>query len=92
MGRGDGPEPAAPLDMLGLRRRVLLTGLLCVALFFAVSYAIATLDIDDAWLLAGVALIYLLVARPLLRPVREAMQLRRRLAYQAFLDQRSDQP
>jgi type IV secretory pathway TrbD component len=80
------------MDVLALRRRVVLTGLLCTALFLATSYTIAAQGIDDAWLLAGVALIYLLVARPLLAPVREAMQLRRRLAYQAFLDEREGRP
>ena len=78
------------LDVLGLRRRVLLTGLLSFALFLTVAYTMTSLQIDDGWLLAGIALIYLLVTRPLLAPVREAMQLRRRLAYQAFLDTRPD--
>jgi type IV secretory pathway TrbD component len=80
------------MDVLALRRRVVLTGLLCTALFLATSYTIAALAVDDAWLLAVVALIYLLVARPLLAPVREAMRLRRRLAYQAFMDSREQQP
>ena len=78
------------LDVLGLRRRVLVTGLLSFALFLTVAYTMTALRIGDAWLLAGIALIYLLVTRPLLAPVREAMQLRRRLAYQAFLDTRPD--
>lgn len=85
---GDGPA----LDLHGLRRRVLLTGVLCLALFLAIAYTIAALELDDAWLLLALGLIYLLVARPLLRPAREALQLRRRVAYQAYLDSRQESP
>jgi len=74
-----------------LRRRVVLTGLLVVPLFFAVSYAIVWLDVSDAWLLVAMALIYLLVIRPMMRPVREAIKLRRRLAYAAWLAERDQQ-
>ena len=79
--------PLGVPDTYALRRRVLLAGLLSLLLFFAVAYAIAWLEVSDAWLLIGMALIYLAVVRPLLRPVREAVQLRRRLAYQAYLDE-----
>lgn len=73
-----------------LRRRVLLTGVVCLVLFLLLAYAIAWLEVADAWLMLSVGLLYLLVARPMLRPVREAIALRRRLAYDAYLDQRSD--
>ena len=89
--RSGGP-PLDGLDVMALRRRVLVTGLLSFALFLTVAYTLTALDVDDAWLLAGIALIYLLVTRPMLAPVREAMRLRRRLAYQSFLDSRPDLP
>ena len=78
------PDPAA------LRRRVLLTGLLTFALFIAAAYLVATAGAADAWLLLAAAVIYVVVVRPLMRPVRDASKLRRRLAYQAFLDAKKD--
>jgi O-antigen/teichoic acid export membrane protein len=81
------PPLGAP-DTYALRRRVLLVGLVSLLLFFAVAYAIAWLEVSDAWLIIGMALIYLLVVRPLMQPVREAVRLRRRLAYQAYLDEK----
>ena len=76
------------LNTYALRRRVLLTAVVCFVLFFAVAYAIVWLDVHEAWLVLSMGLLYLLVARPMLRPVREAISLRRRLAYDAYLDQR----
>ena len=35
-------------------------------------------------------LVYLGVLRPLLKPVRDAVKLRRRLAYQAYLDEKKE--
>jgi hypothetical protein len=78
------PDPAA------LRRRVLLTGLLTLALFLASAYVVAMAGLSDAWLLLAVVVLYVLVVRPLMRPVRDASRLRRSLAYQAFLDSRKD--
>jgi hypothetical protein len=74
-------------DTFALRRRVLWTGLLALVLFFATGSFIAWLDVDQAWFLVALVLEYLLVVRPLMRPVREAVKLRRRLAYQAWLDE-----
>jgi len=74
-------------DTFALRRRVLWTGLLAIVLFFATGSFVAWLDVDGAWFLIALALEYLLVVRPLMRPVREAIKLRRRLAYQAWLDE-----
>ena len=76
------PDPAA------LRRRVLLTGVVTLALFLATAYLVASTGAGDFWLVLAVVVIYVLVVRPLMRPVREASKLRRRLAYQAFLDSR----
>jgi hypothetical protein len=78
------PDPAA------LRRRVLLTGLLTFALFLAAAYTVAAAGVSDAWLLLAVVVLYVVVVRPLMRPVRDASRLRRSLAYQAFLDSKKD--
>ena len=83
--------PLGAPDPFLLRRRVVLTGLLVIPLFFGVSYAIAWLEVSDAWLLVAMALMYLLVIRPMMRPVREAIKLRRRLAYAAGLSEREQQ-
>lgn len=74
-------------DTYALRRRVLLVGVISLLLFFGTAYSIVWLGISDAWLLIAMALEYLLVIRPLMRPVREAIALRRRLAYQAWRDE-----
>jgi hypothetical protein len=73
-------------DTYGLRRRVLLVGIVSVLLFFTTAYVIAWLEVSDAWLLICMALLYVAVIRPLMRPVRDAVKLRRRMAYQAWLD------
>jgi type IV secretory pathway TrbD component len=80
-------EPGAP-DPVVLRRRVLVTGLATFALFLVLAYAVASAGVSDWWLLLAMAVAYVVVVRPLMRPVREASKLRRRLAYQAFLDSR----
>ncbi|MDX6200422.1 MAG: hypothetical protein QOJ79_3573 [Actinomycetota bacterium] len=78
-------EQPAP-DPVALRRRVLLTGLLTLAMFIAAAYVVASAGVSDAWLLLAVVVMYVAVVRPLMRPVRDASRLRRSLAYQAFLD------
>ena len=83
------PEPTAP-DPVALRRRVLLTGVLSLALFLVAAYVVASAGAGDAWLLLAVVVIYVTVIRPLMAPVRDASRLRRRLAYQAFLDAKED--
>lgn len=75
-------------DTYALRRRVLLTGLVGLVLFLGLGWLIAWLDVAEAWLLIAMALAYLTVIRPMLRPVREAIRLRRRLAYSAYLAQK----
>jgi hypothetical protein len=79
-------------DTYALRRRVLLTGLVAFLAFLALGWFIAWLEVDEAWLLIGMGLVYLLMLRPMLRPVREAIKLRRRLAYQAWLDEKGKDP
>ncbi len=78
------PDPAS------LRRRVLLTAVVSLLLFLAVGYVITAVNASSIWLLPSLLLLFLLVVRPLMRPVREASRLRRRLAYQAFVAQRAD--
>ena len=78
-------EPVAP-DPAALRRRVLQTALLSFPLFLLVAYLIASAGLPDWFLLVGVLLVYAVVVRPMMRPVREASKLRRSLAYQAFLE------
>lgn len=82
-------ELGAP-DTYALRRRVLFVGVVALALFFTIAYSIVWLGVSDAWLLIAMALEYLLVIRPMMKPVREALGLRRRLAYQAWLDDQKD--
>ena len=82
--------PLGAPDTFALRRRVLVVGFVAVLLFIAASWTVAWLEVDDAWLLIVMALLYLAVIRPLMRPVRDAIKLRRRLAYQAWLETRPD--
>jgi hypothetical protein len=72
-------------DTYALRRRVLLTGLVAFGLFLGLGWLVAWLDVAEAWLLIAMALAYVVVIRPMLRPVRDAIRLRRRLAYSAYL-------
>lgn len=82
------PEAESVMDPLALRRRVLLTGVVSLVLFFVLAYFVAAAGASDLWLLVAMGLAYLVVVRPMMRPVRAASSLRRRLAYQAFLDGR----
>jgi type IV secretory pathway TrbD component len=81
--------PGAP-DPAALRRRVLLTGLLTLALFLVVAFAVANAGVSDWWLVIAMVAVYGAVIRPLMAPVRNASRLRRSLAYQAFLDRKDD--
>jgi hypothetical protein len=75
-------------DPFALRRRVLLTGVLTMVLFLTAAYVVSALDVSSGWLLLAVVVLYVAVVRPLMQPVRAATALRRRLAQQAWLDQR----
>ncbi len=85
------PVPVPP-DPAALRRRVLQTALLSFPLFLVVAYLVASSGLPDWFLIVGVALAYVLVIRPMMRPVRAASKLRRSLAYQAFLDSKDPAP
>ena len=82
-------HPATP-DAADLRRRVLLAGALMLGSFFVLGYALAAVEAPPWLLLPGLLLVAVLGARPLMAPVLAANRLRRRLAYQAFLEQRED--
>ena len=77
-------------DTYALRRRVLLTAVVTVLTFLPLAAVVAWMNPPndnkyDGLLIPGLVLIYFAVTRPLMRPVREAMKLRRRLAYSAYL-------
>ena len=82
-------HPSAP-DPVALRRRVLLTAAVTLLSFFAIGYVVTAVG-GPPWLLVpALLLVLVLVVRPLMAPVVAANRLRRRLAYQAFLDSRED--
>jgi hypothetical protein len=83
--------PPGFLDSYALRRRVLLTGVVAIVLWLAATYSIFLLGVSDAWVLVALLLIYLLAIRPLMRPVRDAIKLRHRLAYESYLDEKRHQ-
>ena len=71
-----------------LQRRVLLAGVVTLVLFFAVAAAITTSGLPDWLVVPALVLLYVLVTRPLMQPVRDAVRLRRDLAFHAFTEQR----
>jgi hypothetical protein len=77
-----------PPDPLALRRRVLLAGAVTLLSFFVLGYTITAIGAPPWLLLPALVLVGVLVVRPLMAPVLAANRLRRRLAYQAFLEQR----
>ena len=89
---GSDPElhPAAP-DPDALRRRVLLAAAITLVSFFVIGYVITAVGAPPWLLLPALLLVLVLVVWPLMRPVFAASRLRRRLAYQAFLEQREDE-
>jgi hypothetical protein len=82
-------HPDTP-DVPALQRRVLLVALVTVLLFFAATGVITSVGASTVWLLPVMVVIFFGVTRPLMAPVMAAVRLRRRLAYQAFLEQRED--
>lgn len=77
-----------PVDPLALRRRVLLAGAVALLSFFVLGYVLTAIAAPPWLLLPALLLVAVLVVRPLMAPVFAANRLRRRLAYQAFLEQR----
>jgi small-conductance mechanosensitive channel len=77
-----------PPDPYALRRRVLLAGAVALLSFFVLGYVITAIGAPPWLLLPALLLVAVLVLRPMMAPVFAANRLRRRLAYQAFLEQR----
>ena len=80
----DAPDPA------DLRRRVVLAALVSLGSFVVLGYLVTAIGGPPWLLLPALLIVLLLVVRPLMAPVIAASRLRRRLAYQAFLDSRHD--
>ena len=76
------------LDVGALQRRVLLTGVVAMVLFLTAGVALSSLGLPGWYGLPVAVLLYACVVRPMMQPVRDAVRLRRDLAYQAFLEQR----
>lgn len=85
----DDLHPGTP-DVAALRRRVLLTALVSMLAWVCAVVVLDALALGPLFAALAALLIYLVVVRPLMRPVRNAVRLRRRLAYQAWLDSRAD--
>ena len=83
-------EPTPVPDPMALRRRVLLAALVTLVAFFVLGYAVTAVGGPPWLLLPGLLLVLVLVVVPLMRPVLAANRLRRRLAYQAFLETRGE--
>lgn len=82
-----GPDPALPASG-ALRRRVLLAGVVTLALYLGAAVVASAVGAPSWTVLPALLVIIVLVTRPLLKPVLEANRLRKDLAYQAFLEDR----
>lgn len=76
------PDPSA------LRRRVLLAGVVTLALYLGAAVVLSAVGAPTWAVLPALLLIVLLVTRPLMKPVLEANRLRKDLAYRAFREER----
>ena len=83
------PELQVP-DPLALRRRVLAAAAVTLLSFFVLGYVVTATGGPPWLLLPALLLVLVLVVRPLMAPVLAANRLRRRLAYQAFLESRGE--
>lgn len=76
------------LDSFALRRRVLLTAGTTMVAYLGSAYALTAAGLPS-WMLLGVlVLLWVLVVRPLMQPVRDSLRLRRELAYRAHVAQK----
>jgi Flp pilus assembly protein TadB len=82
-------HPDTP-DVAALKRRVLVTGVLSLVLWVAAIVLLDALGLGPLFALLAAVVLYATFIRPMMRPVRDAVRLRRRLAYQAWLDARED--
>jgi ABC-type iron transport system FetAB permease component len=81
----DAPNPVA------LQRRVLLAAAATLLSFVGIGYVLTALEAPPWLLLPALLIVLVVVVRPLMAPVLAASRLRRRLAYQAFLDSKDDE-
>jgi hypothetical protein len=82
-------HPETP-DVGALQRRVLVTGVLALGAWVVALVLLDALGLGPFSAVLAALVIYVAVVRPLMRPVRDAVRLRRRLAYQAWLDSREE--
>jgi hypothetical protein len=82
-------HPGTP-DVRALQRRVLLTGVLALGAWVLALVVLDAVGGGPFSALLAAVVIYLAVVRPLMAPVRQAVRLRRRLAYQAWLASREE--
>lgn len=88
---GDDDIDPRLLDSIGLRRRVLLTGVLTLTAYFVSSYLLFAAGLPGWMMIGVVVLLWVLVVRPLMAPVRASVKLQRSLAYEAFLQQKDQE-
>ncbi|MDP3714020.1 MAG: hypothetical protein Q8R60_16210 [Mycobacteriales bacterium] len=79
-------HPEAP-DPYALKRRVLLTAVVTLALFVTLGAVADATGGGPLMVIGGFVLIYAFVMRPMMKPVREALALRRALAFRAWQEQ-----
>ena len=80
-----------PAGNAHLQRRVLLAGVVTLVLFVAISAALVSSGLPDWTVVPALVLLYVLVTRPLMQSVRDAVRLRRELAFHAFREQRREE-
>jgi len=86
--QADASGDPALLDVAALQRRVLLTAALTLTLLLAAGVVMSVVS-APGWVIVPVTVLLVAgVVRPMMRPVRAAVRLRRELAYLAFLEQR----
>lgn len=83
-------HPDAP-DPYALKRRVLLTAVVTLALFVTLGAVADAVGGGPLMVVGGFVLIYVFVMRPMMKPVREALALRRALAFRAWQEQKGEE-
>ena len=79
------------LDSGALKRRVLLSGLLTLVSWFVASYLLFAAGLPGWTMIGALVLLWALLVRPLMAPVRASVRMQRQLAYQAFLLQKEQE-
>lgn len=79
-------HPDTP-DTSALKRRVLVAGVVTLAAWIGALVVLDALHLGQWYALLAAVVLYAVVTRPLMRPVRDAVRLRRQLAYDAWREQ-----